>query len=147
MNSNFLRAASKDSKQTLPTRSWKCSLMLALVTLMCVSSAFAAPGVQIGNQNMFRPSGLILATVPNPAGGTVSDWWVADEASGFCRLDNTAPYAGAATPPSNGILNLSTCYLPGTFAPVDYQAETKSAGLINKLGVVTNGYVFVAGIK
>ena len=33
MNSNFLRAASKDSKQTLLTRSWKRSLMLALVTL------------------------------------------------------------------------------------------------------------------
>jgi hypothetical protein len=145
MNSNFMRAASKYSKQTLLTRSWKRSLMLALVTVMCVSSAFAGPGVQIGNQNMFRPSGLILATVPNPAGGTVSDWWVADEASGFCRLDNTAPYAGAATPPSNGILNLSTCYLPGTFAPVDYQVETK--GLINNQGVPSNGYVFVAGIK
>jgi hypothetical protein len=147
MNSNFMRAASKYSKQTLLTRSWKRSLMLALVTVMCVSSAFAGPGVQIGNQNMFRPSGLILATVPNPiAGGApLQDWWVADEASGFCRLDNTAPYAGAATPPSNGILNLSTCYLPGTFAPVDYQVETK--GVINNQGVPSNGYVFVAGIK
>ena len=66
MNSNFMRAASKDSKQTLLTRSWKRSLMLALVTLMCVSSAFAGPGVQVGNQQMFRPSGLIKATVPNP---------------------------------------------------------------------------------
>jgi hypothetical protein len=147
MNSNFMRAASKDSKQTLLTRSWKRSLMLALVTLMCVSSAFAGPGVQIANQNMFRPSGLILATVPNPvAGGApLHDWWVADEASGFCRLDNTGPYAGPATGPSNGILNLSTCYLPGTFAPVDYQVETK--GVINNQGVPSNGYVFVAGIK
>jgi hypothetical protein len=144
MNSNFMRAASKDSKQTLLTRSWKRSLMLALVTLMCVSSAFAGPGVQVGNQQMFRPSGLIKATVPNPLGGApLTDWWVADEASGFCRLDNTGPDTG----PSNGILNLATCYLPGTFAPVDYQVETKNAGLINNQGVVTNGYVFVAGIK
>ncbi|MGB9120467.1 MAG: hypothetical protein WCE73_07605 [Candidatus Angelobacter sp.] len=142
MNSNFMRAASKDSKQTLPTRSWKRSLMLALVTLMCVSSAFAGPGVQVANQNMFRPSGMIKATVPNPAGGApLTDWWVADEASGFCRLDNTGPDTG----PSNGILNLATCYLPGTFAPVDYQVETK--GLLNNQGVPSNGYVFVAGIK
>jgi hypothetical protein len=142
MNSNFMRAASKDSKQTLLTRSLKRSLMLALVTLICVSSAFAGPGVQVGNQQMFRPSGLIKATVPNPLGGApLTDWWVADEASGFCRLDNTGPDTG----PSNGILNLATCYLPGTFAPVDYQVETK--GLINNQGVASNGYVFVAGVK
>ena len=144
MNSNFLRAASKDSKQTLLTRSWKRSLMLALVTLLCVSSAFAGPGVQVGNQNMFRPAGMVKASVPNPAGGApITDWWVSDGASGFCRLDNTGPDTG----PSNGILNLSTCYLPGVFAPVDYQVETRAAGLRNKLGVLTNGYVFVAGIK
>jgi hypothetical protein len=142
MNSNFMRASGKDNKKTLLTRSWMCSLMLALVTLLSVTSAFAAPGVQVGNQNMFRPSGMVKATVPNPAGGApLTDWWVADEASGFCRLDNTGP----DTAPSNGILNLATCYLPGTFAPVDYQVETR--GLTNKLGVPTNGYVFVAGIK
>jgi hypothetical protein len=142
MNSNFMRAASKYSKQTLLTRSWKRSLMLALVTLMCVSSAFAGPGVQVGNQQMFRPSGLIKATVPNPLGGApLTDWWVSDQASGFCRLDNTGPDTG----PSNGILNLSTCYLPGIFAPVDYQVETR--GLINNQGVASNGYVFVAGVK
>lgn len=144
MNSNFLRAAGKDSKQTLLTRSWKRSLMLALVTLMCVTSAFAGPGVQVGNQQMFRPAGMVKATVPNPAGGPpLTDWWVSDGASGFCRLDNTGP----DTAPSNGILNLSTCYLPGVFAPVDYQVETKAAGLINNQGAVTNGYVFVAGVK
>ena len=142
MNSNFMRAASKDSKQTLLTRSWKRNLMLALVTLMCVSSAFAGPGVQVGNQNMFRPSGLIKATVPNPAGGApLVDWWVSDQASGFCRLDNTGPDTG----PSNGILNLSTCYLPGIFAPVDYQVETR--GILNNQGVPSNGYVFVAGVR
>ncbi|HEY2237097.1 MAG TPA: hypothetical protein VGK01_26765, partial [Candidatus Angelobacter sp.] len=68
MNSNFMRAAGKDSKQTLLTRSWKRSLMLALVTLLCVTSAFAGPGVQVGNQQMFRPSGLIKATVTTPGG-------------------------------------------------------------------------------
>lgn len=142
MNSNLLRASGKDSKKSLLTRSWKCSLMLALVTLLSVTSAFAAPGVQVGNQGMFRPSGMVKATVPNPAGGApLTDWWVADEASGFCRLDNTGP----DTAPSNGILNLATCYLPGTFAPVDYQVETR--GLTNKLGVASNGYVFVAGIN
>jgi hypothetical protein len=144
MNSNFMRAASKQSKQDLLTRSWKRSLTLALVTLLCAASAFAAPGVQVGNQQMFRPAGMVRAVVPNPAGGPpITDWWVSDGASGFCRLDNTGP----DTRPSNGILNLSTCYLPGVFAPVDYQVETKAAGLINKLGVVTNGYVFVAGVK
>ena len=142
MNSNFMRAASKQSNQTLPTRSWKRSLMLALVTLMCVSSAFAGPGVQVGNQQMFRPAGMVRAVVTNPAGGApLTDWWVSDGASGFCRLDNTGPDAA----PSNGIVNLNTCYLPGVFAPVDYQVETK--GLLNNQGVPSNGYVFVAGIK
>jgi hypothetical protein len=142
MNSNFMRAASKESKQTLLTRSWKRSLMLALVTLMCVTSAFAGPGVQVGNQLMFRPSGMVRAIVPNPLGGApLTDWWVSDQASGFCRLDNTGP----DTRPSNGILNLSTCYLPGIFAPVDYQVETR--GILNNQGVPSNGYVFVAGVK
>ena len=142
MNSNLLRASGKEGKQTLPTRSWKRSLMLALVTVMCVTSAFAGPGVQVGNQLMFRPSGMVKATVPNPLGGApLTDWWVSDQASGFCRLDNTGP----DTRPSNGILNLSTCYLPGIFAPVDYQVETR--GLINNQGVPSNGYVFVAGVK
>jgi len=142
MNSNLLRASGKDGKKSLQTRSWKCSLMLALVTLFCATSAFAAPGVQVGNQLMFRPAGMIKAIVPNPAGGPpITDWWVADGASGFCRLDNTGP----DTAPSNGILNLSTCYLPGVFAPVDYQVET--AGIINNQGLPSNGYVFVAGIK
>jgi hypothetical protein len=116
--------------------------MLALVTVMCVTSAFAGPGVQVGNQLMFRPSGMVKATVPNPAGGApLTDWWVSDQASGFCRLDNTGPDTG----PSNGILNLSTCYLPGIFSPVDYQVETR--GILNNQGVPSNGYVFVAGVK
>ena len=67
MNSNLLRASGKEGKKTLLTRSWKRSLMLALVTLMCVTSAFAGPGVQVGNQQMFRPAGMVRAIVPNPA--------------------------------------------------------------------------------
>jgi hypothetical protein len=143
MNSNLLRASGKDTEKTLLTRSWKCSLMLALVTLLSVTSAFAAPGVQVGNQNMFRPAGMVKATVPNPlpGGAPLTDWWVSDGASGFCRLDNTGP----DTAPSNGILNLATCYLPGVFAPVDYQVETR--GVLNNAGVPSNGYVFVAGVK
>jgi len=142
MNSNLLRASGKEGKKTLLTRSWKRSLMLALVTLMCVTSAFAGPGVQVGNQQMFRPAGMVRAVVPNPLGGApLTDWWVSDGASGFCRLDNTGP----DTAPSNGILNLSTCYLPGVFAPTDYQVETR--GVINNQGLPSNGYVFVAGIK
>jgi hypothetical protein len=142
MNSNFMRASGKDSKKTLLTRAWKRSLVLALVTVMCAASAFAGPGVQVGNQQMFRPSGMVRAVVPNPLGGApLTDWWVSDGASGFCRLDNTGP----DTAPSNGILNLSTCYLPGVFAPSDYQVETR--GVFNNQGVPSNGYVFVAGIK
>jgi hypothetical protein len=142
MNSNLLRASGKEGKNTLLTRSWKRSFLLALVTLLCVTSAFAGPGVQVGNQQMFRPAGMVRAVVPNPLGGApLTDWWVSDGASGFCRLDNTGP----DTAPSNGILNLSTCYLPGVFAPVDYQVETR--GVINNQGVPSNGYVFVGGIK
>ena len=144
MNSNLLRAASKESKQTLLTRSWKRSLMLAVVTVMCVTGAFAGPGVQVANQQLFRPGGMVRAVVPNPVPGGapfLTDWWVSDGASGFCRLDNTGPDAT----PSNGIVNLSTCYLPGVFHPVDYQVETR--GVINNQGVPSNGYVFVAGVK
>jgi hypothetical protein len=148
MNSNLLRAPGKEMASRsnenilLPRHTWKRSLVLALVILMSMASAFAAPGVQVGNQNMFRPAGMVKAIVPNPAGGPpLTDWWVSDGASGFCRLDNTGP----DTAPSNGILNLSTCYLPGVFAPVDYQVETR--GVINNQGVPSNGYVFVGGIK
>src|SRR6185437_14284382 len=41
---------------------------------------------------------------------------------------------------THGVLNLSTCYLPGVFEPVDYQAETRGVN-------GSNGYVFVGGIK
>jgi hypothetical protein len=129
-----------DSGETilLTRHSWKRSLMVALVTLLSVASAFAGPGVQVGNQRMFRPSGMVRSTVPNPVpgGAPLHDYWVSDGASGFCRLDNVGP----DTAPSNGILNLSTCYLPAVFESVDYQVETNGVN-------GSNGYVFVAGIN
>ncbi|HZE79849.1 MAG TPA: hypothetical protein VE604_03040 [Candidatus Polarisedimenticolia bacterium] len=144
MNSKLSPAPTKSKarqlhqKTSLSRHSWTRLLAIAVVTLISMASAYAAPGVQVGNQQMFRPRGMVRATVPNPvAGGApLHDYWVADGASGFCRLDNVGP----DTAPSNGILNLSTCYLPAVFAPVDYQVET--------FGVNgSNGYVFVAGVK
>jgi hypothetical protein len=142
MNSKFLPAPSNtrllDQKNLLSRHSWTRLLAIAVVTLMSMASAYAGPGVQVGNQQMFRPSGMVRATVPNPvAGGApLQDYWVSDGASGFCRLDNVGPNNA----PSNGIVNLSTCYLPGVFEPVDYQVETKGVN-------GSNGYVFVAGVK
>src|SRR6185437_12852713 len=73
------------------------------------------------------------------AGGPVlHDFWVSDGASGFCRIDRVPdPKFPGKT---HGVLNLSTCYLPGVFEPMDYQVET-----LNVNG--SNGYVFVGGIK
>ncbi|HEY1527267.1 MAG TPA: hypothetical protein VGH51_13600 [Candidatus Angelobacter sp.] len=147
MNSNLSPTPSKDiarllsEKTLLSRRSWTRLLAIAVVTLISMASAYAGSGVQVGNQQMFRPRGMVRSTVPNPAfpndpTKALHDYWVSDGASGFCRLDNV----GADNHPSNGILNLSTCYLPAVFEPVDYQVET--------FGVNgSNGYVFVAGVK
>lgn len=143
MNSKPSPAPSKNKarqlhqKTLLSRHSWTRLLAIAVVTLMSMASAYAGPGVQVANRQMFRPRGMVRSTVPNPAGGApLHDYWVSDNASGFCRIDEVGP----DTSPSNGILNLSTCYLPGVFEPVDYQAETRG---ING----SNGYVFVAGIN
>src|SRR5436309_14613849 len=149
MNSNLSPTSSKDiarllsEKTLLSRRSWTRLLAIVVVTLMSMASAFAGPGVQVGNQLMFRPRGMVRSTVPNPvAGGApLHDYWVSDGASGFCRLNNVGP----DTAPSNGIVDLSTCYLPAVFELVDYQGETK--GVTNSLGLPSNGYVFVAGVK
>jgi hypothetical protein len=135
------KARQLHQKALLSRHTWTRLLAIAVVTLMSMASAYAGPGVQVGNQQMFRPRGMVRATVPNPAfpgdpTKAFHDYWVSDGASGFCRLDNVGP----DTAPSNGIVNLSTCYLPAVFEPVDYQAET--------FGVNgSNGYVFVAGVK
>jgi hypothetical protein len=104
-------------------------LALAVVTLMSAAS-FAQTqnlSVQIGTAGMNQPRGMVRVTVPNPAGGVVTDYWVADSIAGFCRLTPT------------GVLEIATCDINGTFEPEDYQAETNG---ING----SNGYVFEASI-
>jgi hypothetical protein len=141
---NLLRALSKalplrNKEKTLLTRqSLKPMLALALVTLLSAVSAFAAPSRQIANQNMFRPRGMVRATVHLAGGGEITDYWVSDGASGFCRIDQQPDPNNPGL--TRGVLNLNTCYLPGVFEPQDYQAETRN---ING----SNGYVFVAGIN
>src|SRR5476651_621246 len=99
MNSKLSPAPSKckarqlHQKALLSRHSWTRLLAIAVVTLMSMASAYAAPGVQVGNQQMFRPRGMVRATVPNPAfpgdpTKAFHDYWVSDGASGFCRLDN-----------------------------------------------------------
>lgn len=117
---------------------WKPVLALAL---MCLSAAaaFAGPSVQIANANLFRPRGMVRATVHLPGGGEITDYWVSDGASGFCRIDQLPDPANPGL--THGVLNLSTCYLPGVFEPFDVQAETRG------VNGSPDGYVFVAGVK
>lgn len=146
MNSNVLRANGMDTAQrsqenTLPTpRSWKNILALALMTVLSAVSGFAAPSQQVANQGLFRPRGMVRASVPNPVlgGAPIEDYWVSDGASGFCRIDQVPDPANPGL--THGVLNLTTCYLPGVFEPMDYQVETHGVN-------GSNGYVFVAGIK
>lgn len=134
MNSTLRRALGKDMAQrprgrSLLTRgTWKNLLALAMVTLLSVASAYANNSKQVGRQGINGPRGMILAHIPNPAvpGGVIQDYWVTDSVAGFCRLDN-------------GILNITTCDVNGTFEPTDYQAETRGVN-------GSNGYVFVASI-
>ena len=60
------------------------------------------------------------APILAPNGSPLVDYWVADTASGFCRLDQTLNPANGGT---SGALNLGTCFLTATGAPQDYQAE------------------------
>ncbi|HET9840033.1 MAG TPA: hypothetical protein VFR84_17535 [Candidatus Angelobacter sp.] len=87
---------------------------------------------------MFRPRGMVRATVHLPGGGEITDYWVSDGASGFCRIDQLPDPANPGL--THGVLNLSTCYLPAVFEPTDLQAETRGVN-------GSNGYVFVGGIK
>ncbi len=141
---NLMRApsegiAQKLEENTLLTRqSWKLILVLALVTLLSAASAFAAPSKQIANEGLFRPRGMVRATVHLPGGGEITDYWSSDGASGFCRIDQLPDPKNPGL--THGVLNLSTCYLPGVFEPMDYQAETRGVN-------GSNGYVFVGGIK
>src|SRR5262249_55136184 len=116
---------------------WKPILALALMFLSA-ASAFAGPSVRIADTNMFRPRGMVRATVHLPGGGEINDYWISDGASGFCRIDQLPDPNNPGL--THRLLNLSTCYLPGVFEPMDYQAETRGVN-------GSNGYVFVAGIK
>lgn len=140
---NLMRAPSKamaerPRKNILLTRpTWRPILALALMFLSA-AFAFAEPSRQIANANMFRPRGMVRATVHLPGGGEITDYWVSDGASGFCRIDQVPDPANPGL--THGVLNLGTCYLPGVFEPMDYQAETRGVN-------GSNGYVFVGGVK
>jgi hypothetical protein len=105
---------------------------------LSAASAFAGPSVRIADANMFRPRGMVRATVHLPGGGEITDYWVSDGASGFCRIDQLPDPNNPGL--THGVLNLNTCYLPGVFEPFDVQAETRGVN-------GSNGYVFVGGIK
>ena len=143
MNSN-LRVVSAERKlrsetNQLATRHpWLRMMAIIAMALVSATAAFAGNSVNVADSGMFRPRGMILSKIPNPAGGFFVDNWVSDGASGFCRIDQLPdPKAPGKL---HGVLNLSTCFLPGVFEPMDYQVETR--GVNN-----TNGYVFVAGVN
>ena len=113
---------------------------MMVIALVACAGAFAQvpntipppginPGTDVGDQGMFIPRGMVRVPVVDAAGNAIinpvtglqrMDYWVADTASGFCRLDQALnPATGATT----GALNLSTCFLNATGAPADYQAE------------------------
>src|SRR6478735_8750259 len=129
----------KSGKSQLVRNTLARVLTIALLALVAVGSAFAQvptvnppgginPGTDVGDQGMFLPKGLIRVPVVNAAGAPILDglgnprvdYWVADTASGFCRLDQTTNPLNGGT---SGALNLSTCFLTATGAPQDYQAE------------------------
>jgi hypothetical protein len=140
---NLMRAASREMAQRLKKESLftRHSLkpILALALMFVSAIAFAGPSKRIADTNMFRPRGMVRATVHLPGGGEVTDYWVSDGASGFCRIDQLPDPNNPGL--THGVLNLSTCYLPGVFEPMDYQVETRG------VNGSTDGYVFVGGIK
>lgn len=130
----------KFSTSQLVRNSCARMLAIAVIALVAAASAFAQvpntvpppginPGTNVGDQGMFVPHGLIRVPVVDGLGNPINnpvtgvqlvDYWVADTASGFCRLDQSVnPLTGATT----GGLNLSTCFLNATGAPTDYQVE------------------------
>lgn len=114
-------------------------LAITLVVLATAAGALAQvpntippaginPGLDVGDQGMLVPHGAVRVPVTNggapvfgPDGVTqLVDYWVADTASGFCRLD---PTPNPATGIVSGALNLSTCFLAATGQPQDYQVQ------------------------
>jgi hypothetical protein len=139
---NLMRAASREMAQRLKKESLftRHSLkpILALALMFVSAIAFAEPSKRIADSNLFRPRGMVRAVVHLPGGGEITDYWVSDGASGFCRIDQLPDPNNPGL--THGVLNLNTCYLPGVFEPMDYQAETRGVN-------GSNGYVFVGGIK
>jgi hypothetical protein len=114
-------------------------LAITLVVLATAAGALAQvpntippaginPGLDVGDQGMLVPHGAVRVPVTNggapvfgPDGKTqLVDYFVADTASGLCRLD---PTPNPATGIISGALNLSTCFLTATGQPQDYQVE------------------------
>src|ERR1051326_8963483 len=84
---NLMRASNQAASRRLAARYfWKSILALAL---MCLSAAtaFAGPSGRSADTNMCRTRGMVRATVLLPGGGEITDNWVSDGASGFCRID------------------------------------------------------------
>ncbi len=152
MNSKLMQATgTNEALQTRKSRSLVrqfCTRILAVAAILTVSavSALAAPGFNVGDSGMFRPRGAVqsrvLDTRPGvPAGTFLRDIWVADGASGLCRLDQLPdPNFPGKT---HGVLDLATCFLPGVFEPMDYQVETQ--GMFTAVNGNANGVIFIAG--
>src|ERR1041385_3830612 len=123
MNSKPMRALSKvrcSHQNSLLTRSWTRLMAVALITLLSAIGAHANNSVLIGKGGINQPRGMVRSNVPNPLGGpALQDYWVTDSVNGFCRLDN-------------GILNITTCDINGTFEVHDYQAETRGVNGANE---------------
>src|ERR1700749_1273150 len=138
------------STAQLVRHSFARMLAIALIVLATVAGAFAQvpntiptpgtnPGQDVGDQGITIPHGMVrvpvtLADNVTPSldanGNQKFDYWVADTAGGFCRVD---PTANPATGTVSGALNLATCFTAATGAPADYQKEF--------------GYVFVADMS
>ena len=116
MNSKRLRA---------PNQSWTRLLAVAMVAIVLVASAYASPSANIAPSSMFRPRGMVRIQV----GSAGPDYWVADGASGFCRLDN-------------GLINLSTCFLGGTSEPYDDRPNSPYVFVADATGTGVNRFTF-----
>ena len=72
MNFKPKRAPSKarqSQENSLLSRCWTRMMAVALVTLLSAASAFASSSVQIANQGINQPRGMVRSTVPNPVVG------------------------------------------------------------------------------
>jgi hypothetical protein len=116
MNSKRLRASS---------RTWARLLLIACVAIVLAGSAYATPSTNIAPSSMFRPRGMVRVQV----GSAGPDYWVADGASGFCRLDN-------------GAVNLSTCFLGGTAEPYDDRPNSPYVFIADATGTGVNRFTF-----